>query len=367
MDIPIIAIRSVHIKVVRAVEKYQKIIKSNMTSEFSAYIALIDEVFDISRCKCKIETSQCTCIPVDKIPEHAKKFIIDQRKSRKLTIGHATEVPERGTDSEMCTENEITFSGSEYVPHLSSADSLESEDKEPEPSTSANITQYTRGPTLTNIATECDRYGYSDRGASAFVTAVLRDYNVRDSFGQPIIVDRNKIRRERQKLREEKIKQRKDPTVVKAFSFDSKKDQTFAPILKDGISHPRNIKETHIVILQQPGSEYIGHVVSPEGSNAEDKANILLEFFNSRNIALNNLIGVSCDGEVTNTGHLHGIIRNIELRLKQPLHWFICLIHFNELPFRHLFSKIDGETTGPITSAGTIGKAITDCETKPVN
>lgn len=61
-----------------------------------------------------------------------------------------------------------------------------------------------------------------------------------------------------------------------------------------------------------------------------------------------------------------GIIRLMEKTLNRPLQWIICLLHMNELPFRHLFSFIDGKTSGPRTFKGVIGKALENCEEKAV-
>lgn len=44
----------------------------------------------------------------------------------------------------------------------------------------------------------------------------------------------------------------------------------------------------------------------------------------------------------------------------------ICMIHWNELPWRRLFCNIDGVTLGPNTYSGTIGKKFEDCETLDV-
>ena len=67
-----------------------------------------------------------------------------------------------------------------------------------------------------------------------------------------------------------------------------------------------------------------------------------------------------------NTGRLNGIIRNLEVKLQRPLQWSICLLHFNELPFKRLFEKIDGRPTGPDTWSRPIGRNLKDCETKGI-
>ena len=64
---------------------------------------------------------------------------------------------------------------------------------------------------------------------------------------------------------------------------------------------------------------------------------------------------------MSNTGWKNGVIRKLELKLGRPLQWFICL-HFNELPFRHLFESVDDDTIGTTSFSGEIGKKFTDCE-----
>ena len=75
---------------------------------------------------------------------------------------------------------------------------------------------------------------------------------------------------------------------------------------------------------------------------------------------------VGCDGTNVNTGVSSGAIRLLEIELKRPLQWFICMLHINELPLRHILLKLDGVTTGPRAFSGRIGKAIQDCEKLPI-
>ena len=48
--------------------------------------------------------------------------------------------------------------------------------------------------------------------------------------------------------------------------------------------------------------------------------------------------------------------------MDRPLQWFICLLHMNELPLRHLIKYIDGETYSPHSFCGTIGNGLANCE-----
>ena len=80
----------------------------------------------------------------------------------------------------------------------------------------------------------------------------------------------------------------------------------------------------------------------------------------------NELVVVGCDGTVVNTGAKGGVIRCLENKLGRSLHWIICLLHFNELPFRSLFEFIDGGTSGLKSFAGPIGVRLKNVESLPV-
>lgn len=81
---------------------------------------------------------------------------------------------------------------------------------------------------------------------------------------------------------------------------------------------------------------------------------------------MDSLVAIGCDGTNVNTGTKNGIIKRIEDSIERPLHWFICMLHANELPLRHLFSSLDGKTSGPRCFTGPIGKQLQNCETKVV-
>ncbi|GBN12255.1 hypothetical protein AVEN_245732-1 [Araneus ventricosus] len=44
----------------------------------------------------------------------------------------------------------------------------------------------------------------------------------------------------------------------------------------------------------------------------------------------------------------------------------MCILHFNELPFRHIFQHIDGQTAGPKSFSGPIEQQLTCYEKLPV-
>ena len=65
----------------------------------------------------------------------------------------------------------------------------------------------------------------------------------------------------------------------------------------------------------------------------------LLEVIRKFN-SLESIVAIGSDNCGSNTGPIKGAIRSLELRLKRPLQWLICLGHENELPLRHLIENL---------------------------
>lgn len=398
-EVPTISLNGVRLKVSRAIDEYKISSKQSATTAFPAYIMNLGSIFDIASCKCDILHGECQCEDEKKIPSADKEFIVDQRTDRNMRIieeqeeeemeeveevqpGQETqedqedqedqassEVAQSGAVSQMVTDSDESESTPPIpVQHTSSSDFVPSSsdlDATPVSGPSMSSSRYIRAINIPRFALECDRYGISDRIASALATSLSQDFELKDYKGEDVIIDRNKIRHEREKSRQKIMRERADVSLVKAFSFDSRSDTTLAPVMIEGRQHPRNVKETHYVVLRQPNSVYLGHFASEHGTSSR-KATTIMNFFNDKNIGLTQLFGICSDGEPVNAGRKDGILRNFELRLNKPLHWFICLLHFNELPLRHLFAKIDGATTGPTTSTGVIANQLENIEMKDV-
>ena len=49
----------------------------------------------------------------------------------------------------------------------------------------------------------CERYQISDRAAAAIGSATLKDFGVVTEYDASLVIDRSKLRRERQKYRDE--------------------------------------------------------------------------------------------------------------------------------------------------------------------
>ncbi|GBN55952.1 hypothetical protein AVEN_104928-1 [Araneus ventricosus] len=117
----------------------------------------------------------------------------------------------------------------------------------------------------------------------------------------------------------------------------------------------------HISVLHEPGGQYVDHV-TPASRTGSDITKCILKYLDDNDVYINELESIDFKGTVTNTGWKNGVICNTELKIQRLLQWFICLLHFNELPFEHLFEHFDGETTGPASFCGKIGKQLTSCE-----
>lgn len=79
------------------------------------------------------------------------------------------------------------------------------------------------------------------------------------------------------------------------------------------------------------------HLLSLSFGTAKRISNTIFEYFEgeiSRDTS--QLLTIGCDGTTVNTGWKNGI----------QLQCVICLLHFNELPQRHLFDTLDGLTKG---------------------
>lgn len=180
------------------------------------------------------------------------------------------------------------------------------------------------------------------------------------------MVDRSKIRRAGKVARTEiQISQSSQHLELLGIYFDGRKDQTISQVKIGEKFVRKTVLEEHIVLLSEPGSKYISHFTATSSTALAIKTD-LFEFLVKKEFDIRNLNVIGCDGTVVNTGPNGGVIRLLELELKRPLQWFICMLHCNELPLRHLFLKLDGRTVGPKAFSGLIGRQLQICETLPV-
>lgn len=363
---------------------YQRILKSPI---YTFIPAKWNELFIICMCKCGVDKgSKCECVRLLKIPKHVKTFFIDQCGPRLLTLQSINvNVPEqseaaddvvmdepqnvelgrprhRNTMISVATETSAATTV-DFVPTLSDESdynrsqheqNMDSSDEEmPLP---LNVRQIK----LTEFCYAFERAGISLRFAALLATSLLRD------MGIDVVIDRHKISRELEICRENALKAYRNDDYLKCIFFDGKKENTLVQKILDG--QPRNVVEKleHISILKEPGSKFIGYATT-EKADSETSFNSIRDYLAQENFLTDFLVAIGADGTPTNTGNKNGIISRLEKELKRPLQWLICLFHFNELPFRTLFIKLDGPSQSPNLFSGNIGKVLHTVETVQVN
>lgn len=333
-------------------------------------------------CRCKI-TIDCSCKKSKKIPPIELRFVYSLRVHGKGKIG-AVDLREtkkcnkslerKLRDSHLYVEDVSKPSCSHSVLNL-----VETEDDECcVPSTDNDSDQdYTDPLTcisskpiwqmrvqLQSTAIISNRYGVSDRATAAIASSVLHDFGVVTDSDSSHVIDKNKIRREKQNVKAE-LCSKSDALPLLGLYLDGRKDDTLVIEQAHSKRFRRIIKEEHFSLIQEPGSLYVGHI-TPNSGSSEDIVKSVISYLSERDISLENLIVIGCDGTSVNTGWKTGLVRRVELYLRKPVQWAICLLHFNELPFRHLFQHLDGNTTGPSTSKGPVGEKLVDCQKLPV-
>lgn len=335
------------------------------------------KLFDIATCKC---ASRKICKCIIKVPAAEENFLKDQRNERKMYIGcvdrvttkslRRNEVRKRKYDE--FVDKTIAASASSSMPVVhwsdsSSSSGLSSEENDISLNEWAQTFQKEEKQKenkqmrhkLPNLALACDRTGVSDRSAAFIVNAAMLDLNVIGAENSSSVIDRSKIRRERKKVRKE-LNSIGCEKILTALYFDGRKDKTLVMTTHENTSRRKTITEEHISMISEPNSEYIGHLSIESGKAANIQKNIV-GFMEEKYKYDSSLVAIGCDGTAVNTGHKNGVIALLEKHLKRPLQWFVCLLHANELPLRHLFLSLDGTTTGPNSFSGCIGKKLVKC------
>jgi hypothetical protein len=350
------------------------------------------QLFDISACKC-LDFQTCKC-PLDrKVPTAERLFLSDQRSARNMMIGGVdlkttTTIMRREKRKKQAADfalkrlkstvsNDIEGDDEDLAvedsadDHVSDMDVAEQEDSNyissqtiEQPSRKKQ-TQSQMRLNLAKVAQECDRYGVSDRCAASIVSAVLEDVGLVNASDCSKVIDRSKLRRERTKVRMRLQTESKKTLSGGGLYFDGRKDRTRVIQKKGAKYYARVINEEHVSLVHEPESQYLGHI-APSSGHASSIVTGILHFLRTNEIDTDGLMAIGCDGTNVNTGAVGGVISLLEKELGRSLQWFICLLHANELPLRHLVQKLDGGTRGPSVFSGAIGKALPNCEELPV-
>ena len=118
---------------------------------------------------------------------------------------------------------------------------------------------------------------------------------------------------------------------VRSLYFDGKRVLTLTRKMgKTGKAFQKSEIQDHYVIIEEPGSIFLGHVV-PFSGHGISLAVAIFRFLKAKGWTLDVLV-IGSDGTNVNVGNMQGCIQYLERLLGRPVHWEICMLHANKLP-----------------------------------
>ncbi|XP_036340639.1 uncharacterized protein LOC118750006 [Rhagoletis pomonella] len=319
---------------------------------------------------------QCDCPSASIVPTAVNDFLYDQCGPRLLSLDSGLDHTRTDNCSLECNVENHTETAASSIGYVPSS----SEDDE----ASEEVTQSLKVSDLSlkNYCSALDRTDTSDRFGSLLATMLIKDLQaaiatkVKKDFKENtadkimkyfdyLVIDKNKISRERNKCRAQTEAATKTGTDLKCISYDGKQDVTLKKKIVHGSVRTMLLREEHITILKEPDSKFIGYV-SPKEGTGEAIQQAIVSFLNTQKYCLNELVAISCDGTAVNTGYKIGVNAQMERYLQRPLQWNVCLLHFNELPLKKLLTHYIGKQKGPGVWPGVLGSEIMTCTKYPV-
>ena len=146
---------------------------------------------------------------------------------------------------------------------------------------------------LEQTSVTCDRFQVSDIVDAAIATSVLSDLGFVSSEDRSRIIDKGKLRRERQKRRTA-LQHKGDIQGIKGLYFDGRKDKTLVQEKDEkGFTQQKIILEEHITVLAEPNSQYLSHE-TPTGGSGKELSLKIFECLQRRNVDATTIVAVGC-------------------------------------------------------------------------
>ena len=392
-SIPTIALRSIEKRINVLIDLYksfQKSMKRDANKEkfeekSSQFQARLNELLDISACKCNL-FEKCRCIKGARVPKEEQVFLNDQRGARKMIIC-GVDLKANNRYMKKIARNKNSNKDAARTADIDYQISTPINDSDDDGANDSNgdELQQIKDPSfeidparreaerngkyntlkIKNLAVACERTGVSDRSAAMLASAILEDVQIIKPSSSDAIIDRRKISRQRKNARAEHLKVAAE--VIESNSsiglyFDGKKDETLTAVTKGPIASSKLSSEEHVTIILEPNSVYKCHV-TPKSGSAKNLASAILDDMGT---SMDTIRVIGSDGTNVNVGRKGGVIVLMEEKLKRTLQWCICLLHMNELPLRALVKSLDGDTTGPKSFTGPLGKLLMQADTMPI-
>ena len=224
---------------------------------------------------------------------------------------------------------------------------------------------------LEHTCSAADRVNIGNRGASHLCNSYAKDMGWLTSENRLMhTLDPSKLSKQRRRERE-KIKAKEEKEIssrsVQSVYFDGKKIATMVRhTSKNGKVFQKMEIQDHYVLIEEPQSVFLGHVV-PFSGHGISLAVAIHRYLKKRSWDKDAKV-FGCDGTNPNIGRFQGCLPYLEKLLGHAVHWEVCLLHGNELPLRALFTFYDGKTSGPASFTGPIGKQLQEdlTQRKPV-
>ncbi|GBM36679.1 hypothetical protein AVEN_221949-1 [Araneus ventricosus] len=138
--------------------------------------------------------------------------------------------------------------------------------------------------------------GVSDRAVALQLLQVFFYVGLTTSNNSDLVVDENKLRREKAKIRFQALSEAK-ALPLKGRYFDGRKDFTLIEERLDTKRYAIKAKEEHLRLIEELVSGYITHF-----STSFDTAKQIIEYFKGITRDLSQLLSIGCDGTSVNIG-----------------------------------------------------------------
>ncbi|GBL60564.1 hypothetical protein AVEN_187135-1 [Araneus ventricosus] len=114
-----------------------------------------------------------------------------------------------------------------------------------------------------------EKCGVSDRAIAAIASSVLHDVGLITSNNSDLVVDENKLRREKVRVRKDLKSQalsEAQELTLKGLYFDGRKDSTLIEERVDTKRYTRKAKKERLCFIEELGSRYITHLSPSYGT-----------------------------------------------------------------------------------------------------
>ena len=170
-----------------------------------------------------------------------------------------------------------------------------------------------------NLARMSERFQVSDRAAAAIANSVMQDLGFITENDKTYVIDRSKLRRERERSRTEiREKEQENFKLVNAIYFDGRKDAPQVTIQGPNDKYYKSVQlEDHYTLIGEPGEYYLTHFSTEDGKGRTIAQKIFNTIVDTE--LHNKLAVVRTDGTASMTGKYNGCIWSLEKLLNKPL------------------------------------------------